>query len=443
MLLTLIAFFAVLGLLVLAHELGHFVVARKFGVKVEEFGFGLPPRLFGIQVAAEKKLEKLAGAEELEVNISEYQATEDTAVIKETITEKLKDFNQISPVKKWRFIWGRKEPTTKDGEKVPLFGTVYSLNWVPLGGFVKIKGEQGEAPQDADSFTRKTVWQRIVIISAGVVMNIILAAVLFSIGLTLGSPQFIDEQNLPKSAQIRDKKIMIIKVLADSPAQQAGLEMGDAIISVDGKSFDKIEDFQEYAGKIAGESATLVIDRSGQKFSKEITPKVLAETNKGGFGIALVQTAIVSYPWYVAWWYGIGQTLQMVWAVIVGFYLVIKNLIVSQKLIADVYGPVGIATLVGDAAHLGFLYLLQFTATLSIIIAVINFLPFPALDGGRVLFLIIEGVRRKAVNQRIEALIHNLGFALLMVLVIIVTFRDISRLSSGVFVNFFRSLTGL
>ncbi len=111
-------------------------------------------------------------------------------------------------------------------------------------------------------------------------------------------------------------------------------------------------------------------------------------------------------------------------------------------MIGDVYGPVGIATLVGDAARMGFLYLLQFTATLSVIIAVINFLPFPALDGGRVLFIIIEGIRGKAVNQKIEAIIHNIGFALLMVLVLVVTFRDISRLSSG-FVNWWQNITSL
>ena len=121
----------------------------------------------------------------------------------------------------------------------------------------------------------------------------------------------------------------------------------------------------------------------------------------------------------------------MIGNVIYGFYSVIKQLFVSHHVVGEIYGPVGIATLVGDAARLGFLYVLQLTAVLSTIIAVVNFLPFPALDGGRVFFLILEGLRGKPVNQRLEAMMHNIGFALLMTLLLFVTFHDIARLSSG------------
>ena len=387
MLLTIIVFFAVLGLLVLVHELGHFVAARNAGVKVEEFGLGLPPRIFGFYKNKEGK---------------------------------------------WKPVGLKsKEAST----------TIWSLNWIPLGGFVKIKGENGEEAQDPDSFGHKSVGRRIWIISAGVLMNIVLAAVLLSIGLAIGSPQMIDLEELSPLARVKDVEVRIMEVLPDSPAERAGLAVADTILAVDGQSFTKIEQLQDYFDRKIGVMVSLAIEREKDVLTKEVTPVVLEETQRGGMGVALVQTGFVSYPWYLSWWYGTVETFKMIWAVISGFYLIIKNLIINKQMIGEVYGPVGIATLVGDAARLGLLYLLQFTAVLSVIIAVINFLPFPALDGGRVLFLLIEGMRGKPINQKFEALMHNLGFALLMILVLVVTFRDIARVSSGFF-GWWDSITG-
>jgi len=184
------------------------------------------------------------------------------------------------------------------------------------------------------------------------------------------------------------------------------------------------------------------VEKQAEVIDLEISPIVLGETQKGGIGVALVKIGFVSYPWYISWWYGLGETFKTIGGVLYGFYAMLKNLIVDRQMIGEVYGPVGIAGMVGDAARMGFLYVLQFTAILSILIAVINFLPFPALDGGRVFFLIIEGIRRKPVNQRFEAAMHNIGFALLMIMVVIVTFRDIARVSSG-FVNWWQKISGL
>lgn len=379
MILTVVVFFLVLGVLVLVHELGHFVVARKSGVKVEEFGFGLPPRMIGFY----------------------------------------KD-----DVGKWRTV-GLK---TKD-----VTSMIWSLNWIPLGGFVKIKGENGENSEQADSFGHQSVFKRILIISAGVFMNIVLAAVLLSIGLSIGSPQVIDESNLSKFAQTKDIKVRIMEVLPDSPAERAGLELADTILAIDGHEIVEIEELQNFLDQKVGATISLTVERKDEVLTKELTPEFLSEIDRGGMGVALVRTGFVSYPWYLSWWYGIIETFKMIWAIIAGFYLIIKNLIINKQMIGEVYGPVGIAGLVGDAARLGFLYLMQFTAVLSVIIAVINFLPFPALDGGRILFLIIEGVRGKPANQKFEALMHNLGFALLMILVLVVTFRDVVRISSGFF----------
>jgi len=374
MILTIVVFFLVLGLLVLVHEAGHFFVARRFGVRVDEFGLGIPPRIIGF-----------------------YK-------------------NEAG---KWKAVGPKVKQTNS---------TIWSLNWIPLGGFVKIKGEEGEAAGEPDSFGFQKVWKRISIIASGVTMNILLAMILLTIGLMIGVPQYVDQSDLPRFAHINSQKVIIADVFAE-PAKSADIKIGDAIISIDGTSLASIKELQDYFSQRVGLTSILSIDRDGQTIQQEITPQILVETEKSGIGVGLVETAILSYPWYVAWWYGIIGVLQMMWGVILGFFLIIKSLILSGKMIGEVYGPIGIASLTGQAARLGFNYLLQFTATLSVIIAVINFLPIPALDGGRIVFLLIEGWRGKPVNQKVENLIHNAGFLLLMILMLAVTFRDIIRFS--------------
>ncbi|MBI5072111.1 RIP metalloprotease RseP [Candidatus Falkowbacteria bacterium] len=357
MLLTLVVFVLILGLLVFVHELGHFVAARKNGVKVEEFGFGFPPRIFGI----------------------------------------------------------------KKGE------TTYSLNWIPLGGFVKIKGEDGENKEDEDSFSHKKIWRRAVILAAGVLMNFILAAVLLSIGFMIGLPQVINGEN--GNARIRDAKVQVVQILEGTPAAEAGLLPGDAVLEVDGQKIENVEAIQEYlSGKIDA-PVKFVLERDGQKIDKEISPVFLIETGRGGIGVGLLKSGIVSYPWYLALWKGAESAVLFTGEVARAFYELIKNLIVTQKVSVDLSGPVGIAVLTGQVARMGIIYLLQFTALLSVNLAVINFLPFPALDGGRILFLIIEKIRRKPVSQKIENLVHNIGFGLLMLLVLLVTYRDVIKFS--------------
>ena len=403
---TLIAFFAVLGILVLVHEAGHFFVARYFKVKVEEFGLGLPPRLFGVRLLPAKQPEA-------------------------------KEANPAAaPAKRWQFVWGKKNAGQNEA------GTIYSLNWIPLGGFVKIKGEEGEGKGEKDSFVSQSIWRRILIISAGVSMNIILAAIFLTFSLGIGSPQVIEDQVLPKLARVSDIQIRIMEVLPETPAAQAGIMAGDSVLEVDGQNFTEIEALRQYFNQKVGIPVNLKIKRDKAVLEKTATPIILAETKAGGIGMALVKTGFISYPWYAAGYYGTIETFKMAGGVIYGFYSIIKNLIVSQQMIGEVYGPIGIAGLVGDATRMGLLYLLQFTAVLSVIIAVINFLPFPALDGGRVFFLLIEAVRRKPVNQQVENLIHNIGFALLMLLLLLVTFRDLFRLSSG-FINWWGKVGGL
>jgi regulator of sigma E protease len=393
MLITIITFILILGLLVFVHELGHFVTARKMGVKVEEFGFGLPPRIIGI----------------------------------------------------------------KRGE------TVYSLNWLPLGGFCKIKGEEGSNREDEDSFSHKKIWQRAVILASGVGMNFLLAAFLLAGGYLVGLPQVLD--GLPAGAKIRDPKIQIISVIKNSPAQKAGLKIGDTILSIDNQKFSEIKKLQEYVRQRSNQVLVIKIKRGEEIFEKEIIPrenvilkneveqsdeKIPSNNNttngksvfgplraKGVMGVGLVKTAIVSYPWYKALWYGGVTTISLMAQIILAFYLLIKNLILGQGITVDFAGPVGIAAMTGQVVQLGFIYVLQFAALLSINLGIINFFPFPALDGGRFIALGVEKLRGKPNNPKIENLIHNLGFALLMILIILITFRDLRQLGIKLWQKFF------
>lgn len=351
---TLVLFIVVLSLLVFAHELGHFVMAKRTGMKVEEFGFGFPPRLWGV----------------------------------------------------------------KRGE------TTYSINWIPLGGFVKIKGESGEQAQDADSFASKQAWQRFLVLVAGVAMNLVLAAVLFSIGYMAGLPSIIDE-SLPSSARVESQEITVMQVVEGSPAAKAGVVNGDVIESLDGTVVTSDVDARDYFAQEAARGVDVLVQKSdGTYETYALTSAYLESVDTTGVGLALVSTGLVSYPFFQAMAQGVWSTGHLTVEVVRAFYGLVSDLVMTQSVSVDLSGPVGIAVMTGEVAAMGLIYLLQFTAILSINLAVINILPFPALDGGRVLFLLIEKLRGRAVNHRIEIAVHNLGFMLLMVLVVLVTYKD-------------------
>lgn len=385
MIITLLAFILVLAVLVIAHELGHFVAARKNGIKVEEFGFGFPPRIGGLR--------KENGH--------------------------------------WKIYWGNQE-VMEDTK------TLYSLNWIPLGGFVKIKGEDGSNATDSDSFAGKKIWRRFVVLAAGVFMNIVLAGLLLSVGYMVGLPSV--PENLGYGAKVKDAKIEIVSVAENSPASTVGLISGDAILKVDNQSIVKVEDLQNYFNSKQDLAVTLEIRRGEEILNKQITPTKLAETNRGGIGVFLMESSIVSYPWYIAIYKGFVDAFVYTWEVLKAFVLLIGGLITgSSGITENLSGPVGIAVLTGRVAKLGFIYLLQFTAMLSVNLAVLNFLPFPALDGGRIFFLLIEKLRGKPVAKKVENAFHSAGFALLMLAVILITVKDVGRFKDS-FLNFWQKL---
>ena len=347
---TLLIFILILGILVLVHEFGHFIVAKKSGLTVEEFGFGFPPRIFSFKV------------------------------------------NE----------------------------TVYSINLLPLGGFVKILGEDGGETNSPKSFSSKSAGIRSLITAAGVMMNFALGALLLIIGFYIGLPQVVNEEN---KAIAKNVQIQIIAISNNSPAEKANLKLGDSI-----EGFGEISIFQDFINQNKEKEISLKIKRGEDYLDIKAVPRANPPEREGALGIALAKTGLISYPWYQSVWLGIKSSFIITWEIIKGFFGLIKNLITVGKIPQEIAGPVGIAILAGQATALGFVYLLQLVALISLNLAVLNLIPFPALDGGRLLFLGIEKIKGSKVNPKIENAIHSIGIALLLALVVLITYRDILKL---------------
>lgn len=375
-LITILVFLAVLSVLVFVHELGHFLVSRRFGAKAEEFGLGFPPRLAGF-------------------------------------------YKNISG--KWKTIVGSRDVSDAAD-------TIYSLNWIPLGGFVKIKGEDGAGKNESDSFAAKPIWQRALILSAGVIMNVILAFILLTVTLSIGATTSINGAQLPADAIVSNARVIITGVEKDTPAASAGLKSGDEILAISGRSLKTVKEIRDFVGDKQGQSLNYEIKRGKDDFTKAISPVRLAGADRAAIGVSLDVLAAVRLPWYRAIPEGAKMTVDYTWLTAKGIFSLIVGIFQGHGISKDIAGPVGIAAMTGEYLDIGFVYLLQFAALLSISLAVINFVPFPALDGGRILFLIIEKIKGRPVKATTEAIIHNIGFLLLIVLILMVTFRDVKRL---------------
>lgn len=379
---TIVIFVIVLGLLVFVHEFGHFIVAKKSGMGVEEFGFGFPPRMAGVQ--------NIGG--------------------------------------KWRWVWGHRAPkpavaVESDGEQKG-DRTIYSINWIPLGGFVRITGENNEQENNPRSFINKPFWPRFLVLVAGVIMNVLLAWALITGGFIAGLPAAVSSQSdVPKNAKFFGEQIAILEVVKDLPANKAGLQVNDVILSVDGQNFSQVGEISGYIKSNAGRRFDFEIRRG--KEIRHIFAESVANppAGEGPTGIALAEVGKLKFPWYAAAWEGAKSTLEQVLNIYKGF----GQLLTGKVGLGSLGGPVKIAKLTGQVAGMGFIYLVQFTAFLSLNLAVLNILPFPALDGGRVLFLIIEKIRGRRNNQKVEQWFNTAGFVLLIVLMIMVTVKDIIK----------------
>ncbi len=368
---SIIIFIIVLVVLILVHEFGHFISAKKSGIRVDEFGIGFPPRIIG------KKI----------------------------------------------------------GE------TIYSLNLIPFGGFVKIFGEDPneESISGSDSkrsFVNKKRRIQALTIAMGVIFNILLAVVLFSVGFFIGMPvSDNDPLIVEKGYEITSSKLTIISVLDGAPADIAGLKAGDIVLSVATRS-DNVEvvnadNVSDFIATHNGEDIAFVYERGGEIALAEIVPKddvVPDEPERATIGTLLGDVGTLKLPIHRAIIEGVVLTGEMTVLIAVGLGGFIASAITLNADLSQIAGPVGIVGLVGDAAALGLIALLNFTAIISIHLAIINLFPFPALDGGRLVVIAIEAIKKSALNPRIVNAVNGIGFILLILLMLAVTYSDIIKL---------------
>lgn len=373
MIITILIFLAVLSILVFVHEAGHFIVAKRSKMKVHEFGFGFPPRMFGIQ--------KVNG--------------------------------------KWKFVWGNKESETED--------TVYSVNWIPLGGFVKIQGEDNDGGTDEHSFVNKPFWRRFFTLAAGVIMNFLLAGVLLAIGYMAGLPVAVQElSDVPQGATFTQRQVAIIDVAPDSPASKAGIMESDIIQSIDDQKFESVEALQEYVRTNKGKVMNFDVKRVSEEKSFDVQSLSEPKEGEGVVGIGLALYGKIQFGPLQAIGQGFHTAYNQLVAIATGLY----NLFASGDGLESLGGPVKIAQVTGQVAETGFIPLLQFAAFLSLNLALLNALPLPALDGGRILFLLIEKIRGKRNNAKIEQYANAIGFMALLLLMLVITVRDVSQLET-------------
>jgi len=359
---SIVVFILVLAVLIVVHELGHFFAAKMSGVRVDEFGIGFPPRALSFK--------------------------------------------------------------PKKGE------TRYSLNWIPLGGFVKIFGEEvsedsATGPDSKRSFINKPSRTQIWILVAGVLGNVLAAWLFLSVGFMIGLPASVETYD---SKFVSDSHVEVTTVLPDSPAQLAGLSAGDKILAFsrgeEEKEIVSTSDVNEFIGSNTN-SIEITVERQGVVEQVSVSPAMGIIENSAALGIGIDKIGIVSLPPHIAVWEGGRVSIKLLGAIAVGLWNLIGDAVTGSADLSQLTGPVGLVGLVGEAGALGFRYLLSFTAFISLNLAIINLIPFPALDGGRIVFVLIEKLKGSPIRPRVANTLNTIGFALLILLMLVVTYNDI------------------
>ena len=389
MFLTIITFFVVLSVLILVHELGHFVLAKRAGIKVEEFGFGYPPRMF---------------------------------------SKKIK-------------------------------GTVYSVNWLPFGGFVKLYGEELQEKKTAgereskNAFWNKSKKARTLVIIAGVLANFVLAVVAFSIVYSFSG--------IP----VKTGQVKVIGVLPETPATKSGIKEEDVILKVDEERLNDLpageaglNHFISLVEQKKGVEISLTIDREKDNPCQEkvfggapaagepkpafscqdgklilwVTPRIDPPQGEGPLGVVVSDVEMKKFPFWQMPWRGTVEGFKEAfgWTALILSALkkMVVDLIIHGTIPKDVAGPVGIFQITGMVAKSGLLNILQFIGILSVNLAVINILPFPALDGGRLIFVVYEAITRRRPKPSFERWVNTAGMAFLLMLIILININDVIRL---------------
>lgn len=370
-----LVFLITILILVLVHELGHFIAAKRFNIKVLEFGFGLPPRFLGKRI----------------------------------------------------------------GE------TIYSLNWLPFGGFVRLLGEdetEKTALENERSFAAQKVAKRIVVVASGVVMNLILAWILFWI--VLGAQNFktqiplLSPHRFVGVTQIDEKIVLIGEVTPGSPAKLAGIASGDRVIAFNDSQIEDADQLVKKTQESLGKKVKLTLSDPQKTTirSVEVIPRENPPPNQGALGVSLGTFTIANLNYSQSW-------QKLLAGPIHGFNLTVYSWEILSQTVAkaikigdftpvsqNVAGPVGITSIVKNILSIKnpLIPYLDFMAALSLNLAIVNILPFPGLDGGRLLFLVTEGLTRRRTHPTLEKYLHAIGLAILLSLIFLVTISDIRKL---------------
>jgi regulator of sigma E protease len=402
-----------LSVMVFVHELGHMLVAKRAKIVVEEFGFGYPPRLFAFWRSDGKIV---IGGREIVIP-RKFR-------LPEGLTARSLVLYDTSTDHKGREVLSRLEIAEEEDLAAPAAsrvelldrGTVFSINAIPFGGFAKMLGE--EDPTFPGSFASKGRITRILVLSAGAGMNLITAVAFFSLALALGAPAVADPENA-----------VVASVAAGSPAEAAGLQVKDLILQADDTDILSIRDLQEHTQAHLGEPVALTIERGDQMMEFEVVPRVEPPEGEGPIGIGLSpRTTVKRYKWHEAIWAGFRETVTLVSLIVTVPIQVIRGLIPAD--LARPVGPVGVGQLVGDAVQYSldtgwWFPVMQMMGTLSVALAVTNLLPLPGLDGGRILFVVVEGIRGRRVDPAKEGVVHLIGMLILVAIMLFVTWQDV------------------
>lgn len=305
-------------------------------------------------------------------------------------------------------------------------GIDYSVNWIPFGGFVRILGEEGQArtPEgapDPASFAGKPIPARIVVLVAGVAMNVLLAAGLYTANFMIGEPTF-------------DGKIRWQQVEPGSPAEDAGMLPGDVVARIDGRVFYVPDEMIRYIYDRAGEPIVITVERGAQTLDVTVVPRREPPPDQGPLGLRGPEPVreLVMYAPGEAVARGVEKTGVMLQAIVRAFGMVIAGVVTGTGGADDVAGPIGILGITERVAQQGLGVVIEFAALLSLNLAIINIVPFPGLDGGRLLFVLVEAARGgRRVSPQTEAAIHAAGFVLLLGLIVVISIFDIRRLAGG------------
>jgi regulator of sigma E protease len=429
--LQVIAFLIGLGPLVLLHEIGHFVFARRAGIRVLEFGIGFPPRARKLW----RGMGRLrVGSEWVRTRRNfEYPAgLADGAIVEARAVEEnghlmLRSVKIVDPDQAGAVTTPLKT-LAADGVRlrgeVSRFdpGTLYSLNWLPIGGFARMLGE--EDPSSPDSFAAAPKRHRAATLLAGPGMNVVAALVIFTLAYMLGQP-------------VVDKvEVVVTGVVAGAPAEQAGVEAGMAVLAVDDVAVnDSLESLTEYTREHVGRNITLTVrDAEGGVRELNLVPRTQWPTNEGPMGISIGARAASHMIVHYSLPESAGKALNAVVDVLDGMITLPRQLLAGEidPNLARPVGPAGIAQISAYALEASveqqvLFPILNMAGVISVALAFTNLLPLPALDGGRLVFILIEAVRGKRVSPEKEAMVHFAGMMFLLALFVLITIQDVSN----------------